>query len=120
MRTVRFVGYIVHHIGYISSYLGTTHHDLQCAHKLNTQSTKETERGKRERSQTIHGCSGRSGDGRSTGGDGVGVVRRRHRFSGDVLGGSAEVGVVLPASVVLPVAGSAPLFDRVRVRMSVG
>jgi hypothetical protein len=103
--------------------LGTTHHDLQCAHKPNTQSTRETERGKRERSQTIHGCSGRSGDGRSTGGAGVGVVRRRHRFGGegdDVLGGGAEVGVALPASVELPVAGSAPLFDRVRVRMSVG
>ena len=38
----------------------------------------------------------------------------------EVLGGGVCVGVVLPASVVLPVAGSVPSQDRVRVRMSVG
>ena len=37
-----------------------------------------------------------------------------------VLGGGVCVGVALPASVVLSVAGSAPSQDRVRVRMSVG
>ena len=43
----------------------------------------------------------------------------RSRCSG-VLGGGVCVGVALPASVVLPIAGSAPSQDRVRVRMSVG
>ena len=43
----------------------------------------------------------------------------RSRCSG-VLGGGVCVGVALPASVVLPVAGSTPSQDRVRVRMSVG
>ena len=43
----------------------------------------------------------------------------RSRCSG-VLGGGVCVGVALPASVVLPVASSAPSQDRVRVRMSVG
>ena len=43
----------------------------------------------------------------------------RRRCSG-VLGGGVCVGVALPASVVLPVAGSAPSQDRVRIRMSVG
>ena len=38
----------------------------------------------------------------------------------DVLGGGVCVRVALPASVVLPVAGSAPSQDRVRVRMLVG
>ena len=44
---------------------------------------------------------------------------QRSRCSG-VLGGGVCVGVALPASVVLPVTGSAPSQDRVRVRMSVG
>ena len=43
----------------------------------------------------------------------------RSRCSG-ALGGGVCIGVALPASVVLPVAGSAPSQDRVRVRMSVG
>ena len=43
----------------------------------------------------------------------------RSRCSG-VLGGGVCVGVALPASVVLPVAGSAPSQDRVRVGMLVG
>ena len=43
----------------------------------------------------------------------------RSRCSG-VLGGGVCVGVALPTSVVLPVAGSAPSQDRVRVRISVG
>ena len=43
----------------------------------------------------------------------------RSRCSG-VLGGGVCIGVALPASVVLPVAGSAPSQDRVRIRMSVG
>ena len=43
----------------------------------------------------------------------------RSRCSG-VLGGGVCVGVALPASVVLPIAGSAPSQDRVRVRMLVG
>ena len=43
----------------------------------------------------------------------------RSRCSG-VLGGGVCVGVALPASVVLPVADSAPSQDRVRVSMSVG
>jgi hypothetical protein len=62
-----------------------------------------------EKSQTIRwrGCS------RSEGGAGVGVVRRRHWIGDegvDVLGGVAEVGVALPASVELPVTGSAPFL----------
>ena len=43
----------------------------------------------------------------------------RSRCSG-VLGGGVCVGVALPASVMLSVAGSAPSQDRVRVRMRVG
>ena len=43
----------------------------------------------------------------------------RSRCSG-ILGGGVCVVVALPASVVLPIAGSAPSRDRVRVRMSVG
>jgi hypothetical protein len=60
------------------------------------------------------GC--RSRCSRSAGVTGVGVVHRRHRFGegegrcSKVLGGGAEVGVALPASVALPVAGSAPLW----------
>ena len=77
-----------------------------------------------ERLETIEGRSGRSA-GRS-------LVRGRHLRAGSdvrwrgrsrcsgVLGRSMYVGVALPASVVLPVAGSDPSQDRVRVRMSVG
>jgi hypothetical protein len=59
----------------------------------------------REKSQTIRRSGIRCGSSRSAGGAGVGVIRQR---------------VALLASVELPVAVSAPLFDRVRVRMSVG
>ena len=43
----------------------------------------------------------------------------RSRCSG-IFGGGVCVGVALSASVVLPVAGSAPSQDQVRVMMSVG
>jgi hypothetical protein len=69
----------------------------------------------REKLQTIRGSGVRCGSSRSAGGTGVGVVRWRHRFGegegqcSEVLGGGEEVEVELPTSVVLPVAGSAPL-----------
>ena len=47
------------------------------------------------------------------------VDGERSRCSG-VHGGGVCVGVALPASVVLPVAGSAPSQDQFRVRTSVG
>jgi hypothetical protein len=70
----------------------------------------------REKLQIIRGSGVRSGSSRSARGTGVGVVRWRHRFGegegrcGEVLGGGAEVGVELLASVALPVTGSAPLW----------
>ena len=82
------------------------------------------------KSQTIEGRGGRSS--RSGGSAGRGLVRGRHLRAGSdvrwrersrcsgVLGSGVCVGVALPASVVLSVAGSAPSQDRVRVRMSVG
>ena len=86
----------------------------------------DLQRGREKGSERLQTIESRSG--RSTGRDLVGGRRlragsdvrwrERSRCSG-VLGGVC-VGVALPASVVLPVAGSAPSQDRVRVRMSVG
>ena len=87
----------------------------------------ELQRGREKGSERLQTIEGRSG--RSTSRD---LVRGRHLRAGSdvrwrgrsrrcgVLDGGVCVGVALPASVVLPVTGSAPSQDRVRVRMSVG
>jgi hypothetical protein len=89
------------------------------SHKVLLHDLQENSKGRdveREKSQTIRGSGVRGESSRSAGGASVGVVRQRHRFGegegrcSEVLGGGAEVGVALPASVALPVVGSAPLW----------
>jgi len=98
-------------------------------HELQRYKRKKRGRWNRK-SQTIEGRSGRSR--RSGGSAGRGLVRGRHLRAGSdvrwrersrcsgVLGGGVCVGVVLPVSVVLPVVGSAPSQDQVRVKLSMG
>ena len=97
-------------------------------HELQRYKRKKRGRWSRK-SQTIEGRSGLSSrSGGSAGRDLVGGCHLRAgsdvRWRGSrrcgVLGGGVCVGVALLASVVLPVAGSAPSQDQVRVRMSVG
>jgi hypothetical protein len=52
----------------------------------------KTVKEEREKSQTIRGSEIQCGSSRSTGGAGVGVVRRRHRLAGDGDGRCSGVG----------------------------